>query len=83
MVFRADSHPRYRHHPGSAPQALRQELLAEEDNAADRPYWLLTVAARQHSARAAIGCAEEALTTLDELARPDQRPRAGKERRTR
>jgi DNA-binding PadR family transcriptional regulator len=64
-------------------RALRQELLAEQDNAADRPYWLLTVAAGEHSARAAIGWADEALTALDEIGRPNEQPGAGKERRTR
>jgi DNA-binding PadR family transcriptional regulator len=53
-------------------RTLRQELLQEQDNAADRPYWLLTVSAGEHSARAAIDWAEEALGALDELERSHQ-----------
>src|ERR687897_3212107 len=48
-------------------EALRRELAAEEEHAADRPYWLLTVAAGEHGARAAIDWTSEALAALDEL----------------
>src|SRR5919106_7091304 len=41
--------------------AIRQELDQEIANAEDRPYWLLTVSAGEHSARAAIASADESL----------------------
>ena len=63
-------------------RTLRQELLQEQDNAADRPYWLLTVTAGEHSAQAAIDWADEALGALDELDRSRQRSHPPKERST-
>jgi DNA-binding PadR family transcriptional regulator len=63
-------------------RTLRQELQEEQEHAEDRPYWLLTVAAGEHSARAAIDWADEALGTLDELDRSRQRSHPPKERRT-
>src|SRR5215470_10502760 len=62
--------------------AIRQEP-PEAETAADRPYWLLTVSAGEHAARAAIAWADEALAVLDELERLHQEPRPGKERSTR
>jgi DNA-binding PadR family transcriptional regulator len=62
--------------------AIRQEP-PEAETAEDRPYWLLTVSAGEHAARAAIAWADEALAALDELERPRQEPRPGKERSTR
>jgi Virulence activator alpha C-term len=63
-------------------RTLRQELQEEQEHAEDRPYWLLTVTAGEHSARAAIDWADEALGTLDELDRSRQRSHPPKERRT-
>jgi DNA-binding PadR family transcriptional regulator len=63
-------------------RTLRQELQEEQEHAEDRPYWLLTVAAGEHSARAAIDWADEALGALDELDRSRQRSHPPKERRT-
>ena len=51
-------------------EAIRRELLEEQEHAEDRPYWLLTVSAAEHSARVAIGWADEALAALDELDQP-------------
>jgi DNA-binding PadR family transcriptional regulator len=48
-------------------EAIRGELTQEEENAEDRPYWLLTVSAGEHSARAAIAWAEEALAALEKI----------------
>ena len=48
-------------------QAVRRELAEETEHAADRPYWLLTVSAGEHGARAAIAWANEALAALDQL----------------
>jgi len=48
--------------------AIRREP-PDEETAQDRPYWLLTVSAGEHSARAAIDWADEALAALDELGR--------------
>jgi len=62
--------------------AIRNEP-PEEETAEDRPYWLLTVSAGEHAARATIAWADEALAALDELERPRQEPRPGKERSTR
>jgi len=62
--------------------AIRREP-PEAETAADRPYWLLTVSAGEHAARAAIDWADEALAALDDLERPRQEPRPGKERSTR
>jgi DNA-binding PadR family transcriptional regulator len=63
-------------------EAIRREP-PEEETAQDRPYWLLTVSAGEHSARAAIAWADEALAALDELERPDHESRRRKERRRR
>jgi len=62
-------------------EAIRREP-PEEETAQDRPYWLLTISAGEHSARAAIDWADEALAALDELVRPRGAPRPGEERRT-
>ena len=48
-------------------ERITQELESDPDNAEDRPYWLLTVAAGRHSARAAIDWADEALAVLGDL----------------
>jgi DNA-binding PadR family transcriptional regulator len=48
-------------------QAIRRELTEEEQPAGDRPYWLLTVSAGEHTARAAIAWADEALAALDAI----------------
>jgi DNA-binding PadR family transcriptional regulator len=61
-------------------EAIRRELLEEKEHAEDRPYWLLTVSAGEHSARAAIDWADEALAALDELDRPQKGSRRRKER---
>ena len=51
-------------------EAIRRDTLADEDPAGDRPYWLLTISAGEHSARAAIAWADQALTDLDRLGVP-------------
>lgn len=48
-------------------ERIAQELKSDPDNAEDRPYWLLTVAAGRHSARAIIDWADEALAALGDL----------------
>jgi len=63
-------------------EAIRHEP-PEEETAEDRPYWLLTVSAGEHAARAAIDWADEALAALDQLERPAGGPRPGQERNTR
>jgi DNA-binding PadR family transcriptional regulator len=62
-------------------EAIRREP-PDEETAQDRPYWLLTVSAGEHSARAAIDWADEALAALDELERPRGAPQPGEERTT-
>lgn len=48
-------------------EAIRHELELEEDHPEDHPYWLLTVSAGEHTARAAIAWADDALAAIDEL----------------
>jgi DNA-binding PadR family transcriptional regulator len=47
---------------------VRAQIAADEAGEADRPYWLLTVAAGEHAARATVAWADESLRTLDRLA---------------
>lgn len=49
--------------------ATRRELDDDRDRAADRPYFLLTVSAGEHAARATVAWADEALGVLDAVAR--------------
>ena len=56
--------------------AVRQELRNDQDHAADSPYWLLTVSAGEHTARAAIAWADEALAALSDLQAPDGNDRS-------
>jgi len=51
----------------AAYERIIQELEGDPGNAHDRPYWLLTVAAGVHSARATIDWADEALAALGDL----------------
>ena len=62
--------------------AIRQES-PEEGTAEDRPYWLLTVAAGEHAARATIAWADEALAALDRLERSASRSQTTTERKAR
>lgn len=48
-------------------EAIREEIASNGANPQDRPYWLLTVSAGEHTARAALAWAEDALATLDEI----------------
>jgi DNA-binding PadR family transcriptional regulator len=48
-------------------EAVRRGLAREQEHAEDRPYWLLTVSAGEHSARAAIDWANESLAALDKF----------------
>jgi hypothetical protein len=52
-------------------QAVRRELRDDREHAADSPYWLLTVSAGEHTARATIAWADETLAALAELAAED------------
>jgi DNA-binding PadR family transcriptional regulator len=47
--------------------ALREEVNTDEEAAQDRPYWLLTISAGEHTARAALAWAEESLVALDSI----------------
>jgi DNA-binding PadR family transcriptional regulator len=51
--------------------SLRNELAADAANREHHPYWLLTISAGEHTARAALAWAEE---SLDALARLDSDP---------
>jgi hypothetical protein len=46
-------------------EVIGREIEADPGNAEDRPYWLLTVAAGKHTARASVAWADEALAALD------------------
>jgi DNA-binding PadR family transcriptional regulator len=48
--------------------AARRETEAEPSDLPQRPYWLMTISAGEHTARAAIAWADETLATLDSLA---------------
>ena len=48
-------------------EAIRTELLEDQDHAEDRRYWLMTVSAGAHTARAATAWADESLAALDEI----------------
>ena len=47
-------------------QAIRAEL-ATDPHTEHHPYWLLTISAGEHTARAAIAWADESLTALGQL----------------
>jgi DNA-binding PadR family transcriptional regulator len=47
--------------------SVRRELEQDPSHAQDRRYWLLTVSAGEHGARATIAWADEALAALDEM----------------
>lgn len=47
--------------------AVRAQITADDAHAAERPFWLLTVSAGEHTARAALDWAEESLTALADL----------------
>lgn len=52
--------------------AVRRELEEDPDRAADRPYFLLTVSAGEHAARATVAWAEDALAGLEPIERLPQ-----------
>jgi DNA-binding PadR family transcriptional regulator len=56
--------------------ALRTEIATEPQYARDAPYWLLTVSAGEHAARATIAWSDESLAALDSIAsaEPDADP---------
>jgi DNA-binding PadR family transcriptional regulator len=62
LEARADAERRQAHF-----EAIRHELELDEDHVGDRPYWLLTVSAGEHTARAAIAWADEAIAALEGL----------------
>jgi DNA-binding PadR family transcriptional regulator len=51
-------------------EAIQTELLDDQAHAEDRLYWLMTVSAGAHTARAAITWAEDSLTALDAIDPP-------------
>ena len=62
---RAEAESLLRHY-----ETIQQDVLTEDDPAGDRPYWLLTISAGRHTARAALAWADEALAVLDQLDQP-------------
>lgn len=64
--------------------AIREEIAGESGYAGDKAYWLLTVSAGEHTARATLAWADESIAALDEpdIAEPlSQRHPSGRERR--
>jgi DNA-binding PadR family transcriptional regulator len=51
-------------------EAIRNELLEDQDHAEDRLYWLMTVSAGAHTSRAATAWAEESLAALNQIDPP-------------
>jgi DNA-binding PadR family transcriptional regulator len=49
-------------------QAIRHDIEQDASPQQDRPYWLLTVSAGEHTARAAVAWADQALAALDQMA---------------
>ncbi len=45
--------------------SVRAEIAAETGTEVDRPYWLLTLSAGEHAARAVLAWADEALVEID------------------
>jgi DNA-binding PadR family transcriptional regulator len=62
LEARADAEQRLAHY-----QAIRKEILEEQEYPDDRPYWLMTVSAGEQSAQAAITWASDSLAALDRL----------------
>jgi DNA-binding PadR family transcriptional regulator len=60
--------------------AIRDEIAGEAEHTADAPFWLITVSAGEHSARATVAWADETLDALDEL---EGSGRGGRRRRER
>jgi DNA-binding PadR family transcriptional regulator len=48
-------------------EILRREVANEQEAAAERPYFLMTISAGEHSARAALAWADESLAVLESL----------------
>ena len=61
-------------------EAIRHEIELDESHEQDRPYWLLTVSAGEHTARAAIAWADEALAALDEIDTSNDAPKKRRRR---
>lgn len=51
---------------------VRRELEGDGDRDADRPYFLITVSAGEHAARATLAWAQAALADLEAIERPPQ-----------
>jgi DNA-binding PadR family transcriptional regulator len=54
---------------------IRQGIETDDDHADDRTFWLLTVSAGEHTARAAVEWADEALAVFDEMDAPLDAPK--------
>lgn len=59
--------------------AIRAGIMGEDERAEDRGFWLLTVSAGEHGAKATIAWADEALAAMDEMDRSNKggRPHDG------
>ena len=55
-------------------QAIRDDILTMADSNQDSPYWLLTLSAGEHTTRALIAWADEALTCLADLTSTESAP---------
>jgi DNA-binding PadR family transcriptional regulator len=61
-------------------QAIRHDLEQDPSRQQDSPYWLLTVSAGEHTARATIAWADQALAALDEMPTANDTPTERKRR---
>jgi hypothetical protein len=78
LQAQAEAESRLRHY-----EALYQDVMNEDDHTGDRPYWLLTISAGQHTTRAAMSRADEALAVLDQLDQPQRlHPKQGEQMNT-
>jgi len=59
---------------------IRREIEADQEHVEDRTYWLLTVSAGEHTARAAIAWADQALAALDGIGASRGASRKGDDR---
>jgi DNA-binding PadR family transcriptional regulator len=60
--------------------AIRAEIAGEPAHADDAPYWLVTVSAGEHAARATLAWADETIAALDAVATPAGRGPRRRER---
>ena len=61
-------------------QAIRHDIEQDQSHQQDAPYWLLTVSAGEHTARATIAWADQALAALNEMDTSNEAPKKRRRR---